>query len=104
MVDYDALFLTPQTDRNLIERLWVNRPEGMVSLKLYRTSEPTLALAVWRDHDTLEIREQIVDVPNTASWRSTACRKMRELELPSHIPAVLIPRPNKKRAPYALNV
>lgn len=101
MTDYDALFLTPQTPQALIERLWVNRPDGMVSLLLYRTSEPTMALAVWKDHETLEVREQIVSLPNTSSWRSTACRKMREFDHAYHIPALLLPRPNKNRAPYA---
>lgn len=99
-VDYDALFNSLQTPQTLIERLWVNVGETKFTLLLYRTSEPTLALAVWKDHETSEVREQIVDVPNTQTWRSTACRKMRELPPAFHVPANLIPRPNKSRAPY----
>jgi hypothetical protein len=72
------------------------------TLGFYRIPDSdTEWLARWEDHHTREIREQVVNVPNTRTWRETTKRHMLERHPNVHVPTTLLPRPNKRKAPYA---
>jgi hypothetical protein len=73
----------------------------VTSLAFYRIpDDDTHWLAKWEDHSTREVREQIVNVPNTATWRETTKRHMLDRHPNLHVPTTLLPRPNRNKEPY----